>query len=267
MPRTLTVHLLATAALLALAHTAAAGPVPPTFVDKFPDAAGIIQPPPPTVQRVKFVCGSHEPRLVGTHFTVINVLNPHSPLPLVPLLAMTYEIIVGQPPAGGAAAVQTGPIAFSLATLAAIRIDCPAIAALLQNISPGLPPAQAQNSEGYVVLQAPCVEIGVITPNGVRYACYDPIVQTVYEHAATAPLMNKVLFTLGQTVGNFPGGVPLEVIIPAPSLGQALNLRAKIRQTLGLPPGVPINVLDVDVAAQTIDLALDVETASGRLNF
>jgi hypothetical protein len=258
--------MLVAATVVSFCPPAFAGPIPPIPISVYP-IDGKITPPPPMVKRAKFLCGQFS-SLVGNHFTVVNVLNPYSPvgLPGGPPLKMTKEIIVDgqEPPANGIAPkVATPPTGFALPSLAAIAIDCPDISALLQKNFPALPPSQTKDVAGYVVIQVPCVPIGPAPPNGEMYECFDPVIDTAYEHLVTGSFVNKVLFKLSAGVSpTLPGNRPLEVLIPAPAVSAPLDLEAKLRSSLSIPSQIKITVLNVAIASAALGTSLEVVPTS-----
>ena len=239
------------------------GAIPPLQVTVArPPGGGAIVPPPPTVKRVKFVCGNHEPALSGQHFTALNVLNPYNvPTPLRGRYAWTKEFIVDQPePRRGAApAVKTPAIPFALASMASIQIDCADVAYHLVQ-SRVLPQAEAQDIKGYIVIQAPCVPIGSPTRSAQLFHCFDPVIDTIYEVVGGAVCLNKVLFEVGEAVGeNLPASTPLEIVIRCPEQGVPLDLVAHLRALLQIPARVGVKILDVDVTCCASSVSLDVE--------
>jgi hypothetical protein len=253
-----------------------AGPIPPMVVTASSPALPV-PPPPTTVIRTKYICGNLNPYLTGTHFTVINVLNPYT-IASSTRTPWTKEFTIDQPEPPEhvvAPAVKTKTISFALQSLAAMRIDCPDIAMLLQSQIPGLSLSDAQNSIGYAIIQAPCVPISgpvQVSKNPPlfeqNFHCFQPVVHTVYEHLGDR-YVNKILFRLSQTVSpQLPGGKPLEIILPAPPtlLGPVspvpagLDVEANVRATLSIPSNVQIEILQIALAAQP--LSLDVESVT-----
>lgn len=268
------------------------GPVPPTIVTVTSTTLPV-PPPPPAVVRVKYLCGTfYRPlqgegtgvrvKLTGEHFTVVNVLNPHNvPSPARGPYAWNKEIIVDieEPPPGVLGpSIRTEQIPFALNSMAAMEIDCPDIVQLLQAKPPGLQLNAARNSKGFVVIQAPCIPVGnpkVVSKSPVTYEqtfhCFQPVVQTVYEHLGDQ-YVNKITFRLSSTVGPaLPGNKLLEIILPVgpgftgvvgPGGGPILgfDIEENVRNTLSIPSSVAIEIVQVTVAARPV--SLDVETAS-----
>lgn len=236
--------------LLFSLEVAFAGPIPPVQITVCPNEFGQIIPPPPTIKYVKFLCGDLNPVLVGSHFTAINVLNPHTK-PLPP--GSTWEAIVDFPDA-----VAPGPQPLTVPAFTPRELTCTNISAVVSVVTG----TAAQNIKGYVIIQIPCAPVGTATgdPPCQKFECFDVVIDTVYEHALPPSFVNKVLFKLNRTVSPaLPAGKPLEVIIPANPIGAPLNVEDEVRELLNIPNNVRIAILDVDIAPLASGLSLDVE--------